>query len=185
MKKIFTILLVLLSFTSFSQEYWRKYEIEKVILEQINEYRDSIGVGTLVYDNVNTTALRWADTLVKRSISNNSIRLTHCNCQPGGENLANLNASYNFESHENRDVDSEDFIKELMTVWLNSPLHKEVLGFNGHRFDDSPIVRHTVIVYMYEETPEVGYNNSTRLLVAYQNRQSKQYYIDTGRAGDI
>ena len=39
------------------------------------------------------------------------------------------------------------------------------------------MLRHTVIVYMYKDDSDyVG----VRILVVYQNRQSKQYYIDSG-----
>ena len=75
MKNSISILLVLFSFTSFSQEHWRNYEIEKVILEQINNHRDSIGINTLVYDDVNTTVLIWTNILVERAIKTGSIRL--------------------------------------------------------------------------------------------------------------
>lgn len=181
MKKITTILLVLLSFTSFSQEYWRNYELEKELLTQINNHRDSIGINTLVYDDVNTTALMWANVLLERTISTGSNRLQHCDCQPGGENLLNMNASYNVHTKEFRSLEDEDFsnnaASHIITSWLNSPLHKEVLEFNGHKFDDSPMVRHTVIVYMYKVEGEYG---GVRILVVYQNRQSKQYYIDSG-----
>ena len=134
MKNIITILLVLISLTSFSQEYWRNYELEKELLMQINNHRDSIGINTLVYDDVNTTALMWANVLIEKTVSTGSNRLKHCNCQPGGENLANLNASYNFATHEYRNLEDEDFntdaSQDIITSWLNSPLHKEVLEYS-------------------------------------------------------
>ena len=181
MKIIVTILLVSLSFTSFSQEYWRNYELEKELLIQINNHRDEIGINTLVYDSVNTTALMWANVLLEKTIETGSNSLTHCNCHPGGENWLNMNASYNANTKEFRSLEDEDFssdaTSDIITSWLNSPLHKEVLEFNGHKFDDSPMVRHTVIVYMYKVEGEYG---GVRILVVYQNRQSKQYYIDSG-----
>ena len=42
------------------------------------------------------------------------------------------------------------------------------------------MVRHTIIVYMYEETPKVGYDTSTRILEVYQNRHPKECYIEIG-----
>ncbi len=86
MKIIVAILLASLSFTSFSQEYWRNYELEKELLIQINNHRDEIGINTLVYDSVNTTALMWANVLLEKTIETGSNSLTHCNCHPGGEN---------------------------------------------------------------------------------------------------
>ena len=181
--KSLTILLVLLSFTSFSQEYWRNYELEKELLTQINNHRDSIGLNTLVYDDVNTTALMWANVLVERAVTTGTHRLEHCDCQPGGENLLNMNASFNLNTKKVRNIGGENYISnatsEIITSWLNSPLHKEVLEFNGHKFDDSPMVRHTVIVYMYKDDSDYG---GVRILVVYQNRQSKQYYIDSGKS---
>ena len=182
MKKITTILLVLLSFTSFSQEYWRNYELEKELLTQINNHRDSIGINTLVYDDVNTTALMWANVLLERTISTGSNGLQHCDCQPGGENLLNMNASYNTHTKEFRSLEDEDFTNnaasDIITSWLNSPLHKEVLECHD-KFVSSPMVRHTIIVYMYKVEGEYG---GVRILVVYQNRQSKQYYIDSGKS---
>ena len=181
MKKITTILLVLLSFTSFSQEYWRNYELEKELLTQINNHRDSIGINTLVYDDVNTTALMWANVLVERAVTTGTHRLYHCNCHPGGENLLNTNASFNIKTKKVRNMGDKDYnsnvASAMMTSWLNSPLHKEVLEFNGQQFNDSPMVRHTVIVYMYKDDSDYG---GVRILVVYQNRQSKQYYIERG-----
>ena len=130
-----------------------------------------------MYDDVNTTALIWANILVERTVKTGINRLQHCDCHAGGENLANLNASYNFATHEDRNLEDEDFINDMsqyiITKWLNSPLHKEVLEFNGNRFNNSPMVRHTVIVYMFKD-------DDTRMLIVYQNRQSKQYYIERG-----
>ena len=154
MKNILTILLVLISLTSFSQEYWRNYELEKELLTQINNHRDSIGINTLVYDDVNTTALMWANVLLERTLSTGSNRLQHCNCQPGGENLMNLNASYNTHTKKVRSLDDEGYTdnvtQHIITSWLNSPLHKEVLEYDDTYFSWIPSMeRHTVIVYMY------------------------------------
>lgn len=33
---------------------------------------------------------------------------------------------------------------------------------------------------MYEETPKVGYDTSTRILEVYQNRHPKECYIEIG-----
>ena len=184
MKKILTILLVLVSLTSFSQEYWRNYELEEELLTQINNHRASIGVNTLVYDDVNTTALMWANVLVEKTIATGSNRLTHCNCQPGGENLMNLNPLVNGYTKEFKNLEDDLDISELsayiITLWLNSPLHKEVLEYDDTYLSwvpNSTMVRHTVIVYMFKDKNAYG---GIRTLVVYQNRHSKQYYIKMG-----
>ena len=134
MRNILTILLTLVSLTWFSQEYWRNYELEKELLVQINNHRDSIGANTLVYDDVNTTALKWANILVERTVKTGSNRLKHCSCHPGGENLLNMNASYNTHTKKFRNLEDEDFntdvSQNIITSWLNSPLHKEVLEYS-------------------------------------------------------
>ena len=185
MKKIITILLVLVSLTSFSQEYWRNYELEKELLTQINHHRGSIGINTLVYDDVNTTALMWANVLLEKTMATGSNSLKHCNCHPGGENLLNMNASYNTNTNKLRNLEDEDYIDDattdIITSWLNSPLHKEVLEYDDTYLSwvpNSTMVRHTVIVYMYRVEGEHG---GLRILVVYQNRHSKQYYRDMGR----
>ena len=181
MKNILTILLVLISLTSFSQEYWRNYELEKELLIQINNHRDSIGINTLVYDDVNTTALMWANVLVEDAVTTRN-GIYHCDCQPGGENLMNLNASYNPHTKKVRSLDDEGYIDDvtqhIITSWLNSPLHKEVLEFDDTYLSWIPSMeRHTVIVYMYKDESDYG---GVRILVVYQNRHPKQYYIDMG-----
>jgi hypothetical protein len=66
----------------------------------------------------------------------------------------------------------------IMTSWLNSPLHKEVLEYDDTYLSWIPSMeRHTVIVYMYKVEGEYG---GVRILVVYQNRHPKQYYIDSG-----
>ena len=180
--KNLTILLTLVSLTSFSQEYWRNYELEKELLIQINNHRDSIGINTLVYDDVNTTALMWANVLVEEAITTGNI-IHHCDCHPGGENLMNLNASYNTHTKKVRSLEDEDFInnvtQHIITSWLNSPLHKEVLEYDDTYLSWIPSMeRHTVIVYMYKDESDYG---GVRILVVYQNRHPKQYYIDIGQ----
>jgi hypothetical protein len=182
MKKIVTILLVLLSFTSFSQEYWRNYELEKELLVQINNHRDSIGANTLVYDDVNTTALMWANVLIEKTIETGSNRLKHCSCHPGGENLFNMNASYNTHTKKFRNIEDENFnsnaAKHILTSWLNSPLHKEVLEYSDEYLSWVPtMVRHKVVIYMYKVEGEYG---GVRILVVYQNRHSSEYYAEMG-----
>ena len=181
MKKILTILLVLISLTSFSQEYWRNYELEKELLTQINNHRDSIGANTLVYDDVNTTALMWANVLVEEAITTKNI-IHHCSCHPGGENLLDMNASYNTNTKKFRNLGDEDFntdaSQDIITSWLNSPLHKEVLEYSDSYSSFVPtMVRHTVIVYMYKVEGEYG---GVRILVVYQNRHSSEYYAKLG-----
>ena len=112
MKNILTTLLLLISLTSLSQEYWRNYELEKELLIQINNHRDSIGINTLVYDSVNTTALMWANVLVEEAITTKNI-IHHCSCHPGGENLMNLNASYNTHTKKVRSLDDEGYIDDV------------------------------------------------------------------------
>ena len=108
MKNILTTLLLLISLTSFSQEYWRNYELEKELLIQINNHRDSIGANTLVYDNVNTTALMWANVLVEEAVTTENL-IYHCDCHPGGENLLDMNASYNMNTNKKRNGKLDQF----------------------------------------------------------------------------
>ena len=182
MKNILTILLVLISLTSFSQEYWRNYELEKELLIQINNHRDSIGANTLVYDDVNTTALMWANVLIEKTITTGINRLKHCSCHPGGENLLNMNASYNTNTKKFRNLGDEDFntdaSQDIITSWLNSPLHKQVLEYSDSYSSFVPtMVRHTVIVYMFKDKDDYS---GVRILVVYQNRHSSEYYAEMG-----
>ena len=123
----------------------------------------------------------WADVLVKKAVKTGTSRLTHCDCHPGGENLINLNASYSTNTKKLVSLDDEGYVvdmtKGIITSWLNSPLHKEVLEYDEESSVNPTMVRHTVIVYMYKDESDYG---GVRILVVYQNRHPKQYYIDMG-----
>ena len=68
MKKILTILLVLISLTSFSQSIWRNSELEKVVFDEINIHRQNMGSDAVVWDDNNRTALPYSELLTSKII---------------------------------------------------------------------------------------------------------------------
>ena len=52
----------------------------------------------------------WANVLVERAVTTGTHRLYHCNCHPGGENLLNMNASFNLNTKKVRNIGGEDYI---------------------------------------------------------------------------
>lgn len=68
MKKLITLLLTLLTLVSFSQE--RQFELEKLILEKVNEFRISEGLLAVKWnDKVYDAAYHHAYYLTDREIS--------------------------------------------------------------------------------------------------------------------
>ncbi len=64
MKNITTILLVLVSFLSYSQEYYRDTTIELAVFNEVNRHRDSLGLNKLKFNSDNKRAVPFGEKLV-------------------------------------------------------------------------------------------------------------------------
>ena len=168
MKKILTILLTLVSLTSFSQSIWRNSELEKVVFDEINIHRQSVGSDVVVWDNNNRTALPYSELLTSKIDENNKQKLVHCVCQPGSEILIDVPAV----TYDNVPRPHKEIAEMMVYYWNRSPIHKTCMEYNG-------VVRAFVAIQMYVDDKGV-----TRALAVVQFRQPIQYYIDTGYGKD-
>tara|TARA_R110002020_G_scaffold96434_2_gene230924 strand:+ start:719 stop:1315 length:597 start_codon:yes stop_codon:yes gene_type:complete len=168
MKKILTILLVLVSLTSFSQSIWRNSELEKVVFDEINIHRQSVGSDVVVWDNNNRTALPYSELLTSKIDENNKQKLVHCACQPGSEILIDVPAV----NYDNTPRPHKEIAEMMVYYWNRSPIHKTCMEYNG-------VVRAFVAIQMYVDDKGV-----TRALAVVQFRYPIQYYIDGGYGKD-
>jgi len=168
MKKITTILLVLLSFTSFSQSIWRNSELEKIVFEEINIHRQGMGSDVVVWDDNNRTALPYSELLTSKIEENNKQRLVHCVCQPGSEILIDVPAV----NYDNTPKPHKEIAEMMVYYWNRSPMHKTCMEYNG-------VVRAFVAIQMYVDDEGV-----TRALAVVQFRYPIQYYVDSGWGKD-
>ena len=128
MKKILTILLLLVSLVSFSQEYYRDTTIERAVFNEVNRHRDSMGLHTVRFNPDNRRAIEWGEVLVKHDLSTDKYHcsccrgvLYHCNCAPGVEIIA-----LRVIGDENEITMSvEETAKKLVKGWDGSPSHKK------------------------------------------------------------
>jgi len=144
MKKLITILLTLLTLVSFSQE--RQYELERLILEKVNEFRVSEGLLAVKWnDKVYDAAYHHAYYLTDREISlshneeydkdnftelmkaQDRIKYYYNENSWGVENLVGINFIW-----YNGDV--EKIAGWVVNAWINSPQHRRGMLFDseGH-----------------------------------------------------
>ena len=168
MKKILTILLVLVSLTSFSQSIWRNSELEKVVFDEINIHRQGMGSDVVVWDDNNRTALPYSELLTSKIEENNKQRLVHCVCQPGSEILIDVPAV----NYDNTPKPHKEIAEMMVYYWNRSPMHKTCMEYNG-------VVRAFVAIQMYVDDEGV-----TRALAVVQFRYPIQYYVDSGWGKD-
>ena len=144
MKKLITILLTLLTFVSFSQE--RQIELERLILEKVNEFRVSEGLLTVKWnDKVYDAAYHHAYYLTDRNITlshnedydkdnfnelmtaQDRIQHYYNKNSWGIENLVGINFIW-----YNGDI--EKIAEWVVNAWINSPQHKRGMLFDSEGY---------------------------------------------------
>ncbi len=168
MKKLIIIVLLLVSLTSFSQSIWRNTELEKVVFDEINIHRQSVGSDAVVWDDNNRTALPYSELLTSKKAENNKQRLVHCVCQPGSEILIDVPAV----NYDNTPRPHKEIAEMMVYYWNRSPMHKTCMEYNR-------VVRAFVAIQMYVDDEGV-----TRALAVVQFRYPIQYYVDSGWGKD-
>ena len=161
MKKILTILLVLVSLISFSQEYYRDTIIERAIFNEVNRHRDSVGVHIVQFNPDNTRAVSWGEVLIQNDLDGNLIY--HCSCAAGIEIIALAVIGDDMKIH----LSVEEIAKKMVWLWDNSPAHKKGMeskymtrGFNS--------------VYIFKSTRI----NKYVAVSVFQFLRDKEYYIN-------
>jgi hypothetical protein len=167
-KRILSILLVLVSSTSFSQYYWRNSDLEQVVFEQINIHRQEMGLELLVWDYNNKTALPYSELLTSKIDEKNNQRLVHCRCHPGSEILADAPAV----NYDNTPRPNKEIAEMMVYYWNRSPSHKAAMEY-------SKVVRASVAIQMY-----IADDGVIRSIAVVQFREPKQVYLDRGYGED-
>ena len=144
MKKLITILLTLLTLVSFSQE--RQFELERLILEKVNEFRVSEGLLAVKWnDKVYDAAYHHAYYLTDREISlshnedydkvnftelmraQDRIKHYYNESSWGIENLIGINFIW-------YKGDIEKIAEWVVNAWIDSPQHKRGMLFDSEGY---------------------------------------------------
>ena len=162
MKKILTLLLLLLSLVSFSQEYYRDTVVEMAIFNEINNYRNDLNLNTVRFNADNTTAVPWGEILVKNDLESGK-DIYHCYCEAGIEIIAILVIG---------DTDSitmsvPDIASQIVLAWEASPSHKEAM-------EDKYMTRGFNSVYIFKSKI---FDGEYVALSVFQFLRDKEYYI--------
>jgi hypothetical protein len=158
-----TILLVLLSLLSYSQEYYRDTTIERAVFNEVNRHRDSLGLHMVKFNSDNILASPWAETLTKHDLETGG-KIYHCGCNPGIEIIA-----IKVIGDEDRVTMGVDVIaKKIVLAWDNSPSHKEGM-------EDINMKRGFNAVYVFKSK---RYGGKYVALSVYQFIRDKEYYVN-------
>tara|TARA_B110000196_G_scaffold32485_1_gene24518 strand:+ start:967 stop:1482 length:516 start_codon:yes stop_codon:yes gene_type:complete len=160
MKKLITILLLLISTVLVAQDFYRDTVLERMMLKEVNVYRVERGLVPFTWNDDNTTAVDWGEYLATQEFG-----LTHSELTMVGtsEILANIPFIFN--------GDNLKLIQYTVNAWDNSPMHKRQMVQ-----PESTRAFFAAIVY------EGPYNsNSTqtlkRVIFVGQFQYSKEFYL--------
>ena len=158
-----TILLILLSLLSYSQEAYRDTIIERAIFNEVNRHRDSVGAPMVEFNTNNTIAVPWAETLVKHDLETGGV-IYHCDCNPGIEVIAFI-----VIGDQNKvTLSSDEIAKIAVEAWDNSPSHKEGM-------ENKNMKRGFNAVYVFKSNRADG---KYVALSVYQFIRDKEYYAN-------
>ena len=163
MKNILTVLLVLISTLSYSQEYYRDTIVERAVFNEVNKHRDSLGVHKVRFNPDNERAVPFGEKLVLEDLEG-GVGPYHCGCQGGIEIIA-LAVVGNTDTI----TMSVDEIAELMVWgWNLSPSHKKGM-------EDKYMTRGFNSVYIFKSTRKDGRYVA---LSVFQFLRDKSHYIN-------
>lgn len=158
-----TILLVLVSLLSYSQEYYRDTIIERAVFNEVNKHRDSLGLHKVRFNPDNERAIPFGEKLVLEDLEG-GVGPYHCGCQGGIEIIA-LAVVGNTDTI----TMSVDEIAELMVWgWNLSPSHKKGM-------EDKYMTRGFNSVYIFKSTRKDGRYVA---LSVFQFLRDKSHYIN-------
>ena len=158
-----TILLVLVSLLSYSQEYYRDTIIERAVFNEVNKHRDSLGLHKVRFNPDNERAVPFGEKLVLEDLEG-GVGPYHCGCQGGIEIIA-LAVVGNTDTI----TMSVDEIAELMVWgWNLSPSHKKGM-------EDKYMTRGFNSVYIFKSTRKDGRYVA---LSVFQFLRDKSYYTN-------
>lgn len=163
MKKILLILLTLLSLVSFSQECYRDTTIERAVFNEVNRYRDSLGIHKVRFNPDNKRAVPFGEKLIKEDLEYGG-NLYHCGCAGGIEIIA-----WVVIGNTDTITMSVDRIAEVMvTSWNLSTSHKKGM-------EDKYMTRGFNSVHIFKSTRKGGRYVA---LSVFQFLRDKSHYIN-------
>ena len=163
MKKVFVVILLSITYDSFSQEYYRDTTLERSVFNKVNQHRANVGIHEVTFNPDNTRAVPWAEILVKNDIETGGI-IYHCGCAAGIEIIV-LSVIGNKDSIT---LSVDEIASDMVTAWELSPSHKEGM-------EDKYMTRGFNAVYVYKSP---SYDNNYVALSVYQFLRDKEYYIN-------
>ena len=146
-----TILLVLVSLLSYSQEYYRDTTIERAIFNEVNRHRDVLGLHKVTFKLV-TEDLEFGGDLY------------HCWCQGGIEIIALVVIG----NTDTITMSINEIAKRMVLGWNSSPSHKEGM-------EDKYMTRGFNSVYIFKSTRKDGRYVA---LSVFQFLRDKSHYIN-------
>lgn len=163
MKNILTVLLVLISTLSYSQEYYRDTIIERAVFNEINKQRDSLGIHKVRFNPDNKRAVPFGEKLVKEDLEYGG-GLYHCGCAGGVEIIAFLVVG----NVDTVTMSSDEIAERMISAWNRSPSHKEGM-------EDTHMTRGFNSVHIFKST---RYQGRYVALSVFQFLRDKSHYIN-------
>ena len=161
MKNILTVLLVLISTLSYSQEYYRDTIIERAVFNEINKQRDSLGIHKVRFNPDNKRAVPFGEKLVKEDLEYGG-GLYHCG--GGVEIIAFLVVG----NEDTVTMSSDEIAERMISAWNRSPSHKEGM-------EDTHMTRGFNSVHIFKST---RYQGRYVALSVFQFLRDKSHYIN-------
>tara|TARA_B100002019_G_scaffold283373_1_gene289712 strand:+ start:46 stop:582 length:537 start_codon:yes stop_codon:yes gene_type:complete len=158
-----TILLVLVSLLSYSQEYYRDTTIERAVFNEVNRHRDNLGLNKLKFNSDNKRAVPFGKKLVLEDLEFGG-GLYHCECQGGIEVIALISVGDTDTIH----MSVDEIAKRMVFVWNLSPSHKKGI-------EDKYMTRGFNSVYIFKSTRK---NGKYVALSVFQLLRDKSHYIN-------
>jgi hypothetical protein len=163
MKKITTILLVLLSLLSYSQEYYRDTTIERAVFNEVNRHRDSLGLHEVRFNPNNKRAVPFGETLTTEDLTYGG-ELYHCGCAGGIEIIALVVVG----NTDTITMSIDEIAEVMVTSWDLSPSHKKGM-------EDKYMTRGFNSVHIFKST---RYQGRYVALSVFQFLRDESHYIN-------
>ena len=158
-----TILLVLVSLLSYSQEYYRDTIIERVVFNEVNKHRDSLGLHKVRFNVDNERAIPFGEKLVKEDLEYGG-GLYHCGCAGGIEIIALVVVG----NTDTITMSIDEIAEVMVTSWDLSPSHKKGM-------EDKYMTRGFNSVHIFKSTRKDGRYVA---LSVFQFLRNKSHYTN-------
>ena len=158
-----TILLVLVSLLSYSQEYYRDTIVERAVFNEVNKHRDSLGLHKVRFNPDNERAVPFGEKLVNEDLEYGG-GLYHCWCQGGIEIIALVVIG----NTDTITMSINEIAERMVLGWNSSPSHKEGM-------EDIHMTRGFNSVHIFKST---RYQGRYVALSVFQFLRDKSHYTN-------